>query len=237
MEWIFVLVLGLMAGVLTTLAGLGGGLLLLLALGLLWDPATALVVSAPALLVGNLHRLALLRRAVDPRKGMTFAAGALPAAALAGASAMLAPPIVVTTLIATMTVAAIGIRICRCRWRVATPLLAPAGIGVGALTGAGGGAGVLTAPILLASDLRGEAYVATAAFCAASIHAGRLLGYGAMGFVGVATLAHAAGLATAIALGNHLGRRWRRHAERVPEGLLEHGVLAACVMLSLWMMG
>ena len=48
--------LGILAGILTTLAGLGGGMLLVLALSLTSSPVTELAATAPALSLGNLHR-------------------------------------------------------------------------------------------------------------------------------------------------------------------------------------
>jgi uncharacterized membrane protein YfcA len=150
---------------------------------------------------------------------------------------MMAPAALMKAIIVAMTALALLRRVVRVPWKVSTRWLTPAGAAIGALTGAGGGAGVLTAPVLLATELRGEAYVATAAACAMSMHAGRLLGYGAMGVVHGAMLAQAMGLALAIALGNHLGRRLRPLAKRLPEGALEHSVLAICVTLSVLMMG
>ena len=51
--------LGTIAGILTTLAGQGGGLFLLLAIAALVGPHEALAITAPALLLGNLHRAVL----------------------------------------------------------------------------------------------------------------------------------------------------------------------------------
>ena len=57
-SWTLYVLLGVLAGALTTVAGLGGGMLLIYALAALGDPHVALAATAPALLVGNLHRLA-----------------------------------------------------------------------------------------------------------------------------------------------------------------------------------
>jgi hypothetical protein len=56
--------LGLLAGVLTTVAGMGGGMMLVVVLSLVWDPRVALASTAPALLVGNAHRAYLYRAQV-----------------------------------------------------------------------------------------------------------------------------------------------------------------------------
>ena len=73
-------VLGVLAGILTTVAGLGGGMVLMLALSLLTSPTVALAATAPALLAGNLHRSVMFRGQVDRRVATSFAAGAFPGA-------------------------------------------------------------------------------------------------------------------------------------------------------------
>ena len=71
--------LGLMAGLVTTLAGMGGGMLLTLALAAWWgDPLRAIVVATPALLVGNAHRLLLFRQHVQWRLALPFVGAAHP---------------------------------------------------------------------------------------------------------------------------------------------------------------
>ena len=77
-----VLLLGVLSGVLTTLAGLGGGMLLLLAIALLSSPQTALAVTAPALLLSNLHRAWVYRAHIARPVAVPFALGALPGSVL-----------------------------------------------------------------------------------------------------------------------------------------------------------
>src|SRR5688572_16373782 len=77
-----VLGLGLVAGALTTVAGLGGGVFLLLSLSVLWGPTTALATSSLALLVGNLHRTFLYRKSVNWPIARAFVVGAVPGAVL-----------------------------------------------------------------------------------------------------------------------------------------------------------
>src|SRR5438045_2862535 len=60
------LALGIASGILTTLAGQGGGMALLLACSALFGPRFAIALTTPALLLGNLHRAALFRAAVVP---------------------------------------------------------------------------------------------------------------------------------------------------------------------------
>ncbi len=224
--------LGLFAGALTTLAGLGGGMIYLLALSLIWEPARALAVTAPALFFGNLHRLVLLRRHVDRPKAKAFALGAVPGAVLGGLISAWVPALLIRGLMVAMTLLAVGRALMRWRLRVPSGLMVPAGASIGALTGASGGAGLLVAPLLLSAGLVGEVYVATGAVCGVAMHSGRILGYGAAGLFDQAVLVDAGVATLAILLGNLLGQRLRALTARLPEGALEYGVLLGAVLLA-----
>lgn len=230
--WILVAVLGALAGALTTIAGMGGGLLLLIALSLLWDPATALACTTPALLVGNLHRVLLLRRVVGWPIARRFAAGALPGGVAGALFAASVPPAVVAAFMVVTTLLAVLRALLVPRLAVRPSWMAPAGFGIGVLTATAGGAGVLASPLLLSAGLAGEAYVGTSAACAVVLHVARIVGYGASGLFAGQTLGHAALLAVAILAGNLIGRSAERVTRLWPRGLVEHVVLGVSMVLA-----
>lgn len=225
--------LGVAAGALTTLAGLGGGLVLLLGLSLLWDPISALAVTTPALLVGNLHRGWLLRDRIDWAVARAFALGALPGAALGALAAVSVPVAVVNALMLLVTLLSLARALGLLPLRAPTGAMAPAGFVIGGLTGSAGGAGVLTGPLFLSAGLAGDAYAGTIAASGVAMHLGRIAGYGASGLLTRELWQWAALLALAVVGGNAVGRRGRRLAQRLPAGLVEHAVLVACVALAL----
>jgi uncharacterized membrane protein YfcA len=226
--------LGVASGALTTLAGLGGGILLLLALSLAWGPTAALAATAPALLLSNLHRFWMFRRDADRRVAVAFIAGALPGSIAGGAFAARVPEGILAWLMAAMTALALTRAFGWWKWEPRRSLLLPAGVGIGMLTGTSGGAGVLVAPLLLSTGLTGQAYVATAAICAVAMHTGRVLAYGAGGLVSGETLVRTGILTVALLFGNLVGKRLRarilddRRAQR-----LEMATLVVCVGLSI----
>lgn len=230
--------LGVASGALTTVAGLGGGILLLLSLSLVWGPTAALATTAPALLLSNLHRLWMFRRDLNKRVSFSFVAGALPGSFLGGMLAARVPEAVLTWLLVAMTALAVTRALGLWKWEPRPSVLLPAGAGIGVLTGTSGGAGVLVAPLLLASGLTGSAYVATAALCAVAMHTGRVLAYGAGGLVTGETLWRTAILTGALLLGNYAGKRIRarllddKRAQRI-----EIGTLIVCVGLALLGLG
>lgn len=229
---ITVALLGILAGGLTTVSGLGGGVLLVVALSLVWAPALALVTTALALLVSNLHRLWLYRSQVDGAAARGLVAGLFPGALVGGLLAVEVPDAVLRALI----VGVVGLALLRAvmGWqvRLSRRALIPAAVVVGVLTATAGGAGLLVAPLLLATGVEGDRYIATTAFAAASLHVGRILGYGAGGLIDGAVVLLAAQLAIALVLGNLLGRAARDRLAPAARRRIEYGTLAACALLS-----
>ncbi len=211
------------------MAGAGGGLLLLLALSVVWEPARALAVTAPALLLGNVHRAVSLRGAADHEVAKTFAVGAFPAGLLGGLLAGVIPGAVVQWLLVVMTAASLVRALLRLRIQVPRGALFGGGAGIGLLTGATGGAGMLVSPLLLARGLVADRYVATGAICGVVLHVSRVVGYGASGLFSASVWQDAALATTCLLFGNLVGIRLRPWARRLPTGLLEHGVLLAGV--------
>jgi uncharacterized membrane protein YfcA len=235
-SWIIMLALlplGLTAGALTTVAGLGGGQLLVLALAATHGPREALAITAPALLAGNLHRFWMYRRAADRGAALAFAAGAIPAGVVAGWLAVALPPVVLSALLIGSTLLAVaramGLLHIRAR-RAAFPV---AGAAIGAITATSSGGGLLLAPLLLSTGLGGPAYSATAALCASALHVGRLTGYAAGGSITAATAQASLLLALAIFAGNRLGDRARRFLPPRAEPWVENATLVGCVVLGL----
>jgi uncharacterized membrane protein YfcA len=229
--------LGVMAGILTTVAGQGGGLLLLLAVSAFVGPRAALAITAPALLFGNLHRAVLLREHLDRRVAFRMMAGAVPGAICGGLAAGVIPAWGLRVALVVMTALAIAKALGWLRFHVPPRAFVPAGFGIGMMTGTSGGAGVLLAPLLLSTGLRGRAFVATTSAIAVSMHVGRVLGYASLGFFSGGLVGTTAAVTAAIFCGNWVGSRiherliMKRDGGRA-QSFLEYGTLIVCVALS-----
>ncbi len=228
----FLALAGVLAGVLTTVAGMGGGMLLVLALSLAWGPGAALASTAPALLFGNVHRAFLFRRAIDRRVASAFALGALPGSLAGGLAATAIPEGVLRWLMIGMTALAVARAAGLVRFRPPAASLVPAAAGVGAASATTGGAGLLASPLLMATGLTGDAYVATGACAAVSMHVGRIAAYGAGGLFTRSIVLGAAVLAAAILAGNLLGRRLRRHVPAAASTRIELAALVGSAALA-----
>src|SRR5262245_51263126 len=108
MEWLGLVPLGIAAGVLSTVAGLGGGVLLVMVLSFVRDPQTALAISAPGLLLSNLHRFAMYRRHVDRKIAGTFVLGAFPGALVASVGAFAMPTLALRIILVAVTLLALA---------------------------------------------------------------------------------------------------------------------------------
>lgn len=225
--------LALVAGGITTIAGLGGGMLLLAALSVLFDPHTALAWTAPALLLGNAHRAWLYRRAVDWRTVGVLAAGIVPASLAGGLVVAALPPAIVAGTILTVALLGLANSAGWLRWRPSLAATVPLGALAGFITAAGGGgAGVIVGPILLARELTALPYVATMAWLAVALHGSRLLAYGAAGVADRTDLAAGLALALLITLGNLLGDRLRRTIGAHRQRQAQVGALGLCVVMA-----
>jgi uncharacterized membrane protein YfcA len=200
------------------------------------------VVTAPALLLGNAHRLWLFRRHLRARVAGALVAGALPGALVGGLAAVAMPLWAIHALMVLATLLAIG-RTVQKRYMMAGAraaargapvwLLAPLGFGIGAFCATSSGGALLVSPILLAAGLAGDAYIATAASVMASMHLGRLSGYGMGGEVAAGDVGAALLLGACILVGNTLGERVRRRLSPTASTWIEHATLVACVGLAL----
>jgi uncharacterized membrane protein YfcA len=233
LAWVVLAASGMAAGVLTTVAGMGGGLLLLLGLSLAWGPTLALTSTAGALLIGNAHRVWLFRRRVHVPVARAFCLGAMPGALIGAVFAVAVSPIVVQALMLGLTGLAVLRAVGRMPWAPRASQLLPGGALIGVLTGAAGGAGVLSGPLLIAAGLEGEAYVATTSTVAALMHLSRMVGYGAGGLVTLTVLGYVVVLAASIITGNLAGRRLRGWTTKAPPRLIETVTLVACVTLAM----
>ncbi len=229
---LLLLPLGVAAGVVTTLAGQGGGLLLVIVLSQIVGPHAALALTTPALFFGNLHRAYLCRAVVDRNIALLTIVGVLPGAYLGGRFASLASPLLLKVALVVMTALAIAKA---AKWlKVNLPRRAyvPAGLGIGFLAGTSGGAGVLLGPLIHSSGLRGSAFVGTVAVIAVALHAGRLVAYGGSGLLTTRDLPAAGLLALGIFAGNFAADRLRPRLGDRLTGRIELGTLVGCAVLS-----
>ena len=229
--------LGVAAGGLTTLAGQGGGLFLLLAVSAFLGPHAALAITSPALLFGNAHRAFLFRRWIDRAIAIRIIAGALPGAFFGGLVAGVLPPSALHVVLIGVTGLAIAKHLGWIRFVVPRAALGPSGFVIGGLTGTVGGAGVLQAPLLLAVGLTGSTFVGIISIVAVATHFGRVVAYGSFGLFRTDLLVPTLVVTLAIFAGNALAERVRKRLSDRTTVRLEYGTLVVCVALAAFGLG
>ncbi len=228
-----ILLLGAAAGITTTVAGMGGGLLMTLALAVLYDPLAALVITSPALLVGNAHRALMYRAHIDGPTVRPLLLGAVPGSLVGGLLATGAPAPLVSTMMVLMTVLALGRSTGKLRWRPPRSSIAPVSALAGVVNATAGGAGVLLGPLLLSRGLTGTTYISTMAASAVAMHLTRLGAYSLGGAVELETMVLGLQLAVALIAGNMFGHRLRQHLSERSEARIQAGVMLTTVSLAL----
>ncbi len=229
--------LGLVSGAITTLAGLGGGLVVVVAAA--WfGPHAALALTAPALAISHLHRAWLLRAKLDRRVVVPFGLAIAP---VAFAGSLVAVGLDAGVL-RWLLVAALAIAVVDALGWIGpsedrdTPAdrrwLIPGGAGVGLLMASGGGAGVLAAPVLRTVGVRGDAMVASLAVGALIGHVARTLAYGRAALLDGQSLAAALVLMLALVGGNLVGWRWSAKIGELARERMLHATVFASLLLA-----
>ncbi len=211
---------GLVAGLITTVAGIGGGIVLIALLSGFLDPRTVVGLTAPVLAVGNASRVAMFRRRLDAEAVIWVLAGAVPTALLGAFLLKDLPARAIQVGMAVLLLGFVTVELARRLRRrgrgVAVhdapeePIAAwfglPVGLVLGGLSAVVGGAGPISAPYLHARRLTKGDFAATNAATNGTVHA---IKTGVFALTGVLTLASAPASALAAAtviVGNRVGK-------------------------------
>ncbi|GEM_PF-6392875 len=254
-DWLVLALLGLVSGTVATIAGISGGLLFI-AISACFGPHFTLAVTAPALIIGNTHRVFLLRSALIPRAVIPFAAAVALACLLLSSVAL---RLDATTLrwvaVSAPVLALVELWMSRPGGSAVAEgdespvpngqgqgqgqgqasggaqrgLLAVGGLAVGGLLATGAGASVVAASLLRRSGLRRDAFVVALTAGALAGHGARCVAYGLTGSLDASVLIAASGLAAGVVAGNLSGHAL---AERCGERGRDR-MLAVVVGLSL----
>lgn len=232
------LLAGVLAGGLTTVAGLGGGILLIAGLSLVWTPAMAIGMTAPALFVGNASRAMFLFPDIDWRMVGRFALTGVPTALAASLLAAYAPTAFVQGAIALLLFAFIGSELFGKRRSEASAgspwLAAGAGAIAGTVSGLTGGAGFVATPLLDRLGLTPKQLVATSSAGMGLVHLSKGLGFSLSSVLTPALLPAALTLTVGVLVGNALGVRvLSRLSQETFRRLLLGALALAAVQLTL----
>ncbi|MFI7108302.1 sulfite exporter TauE/SafE family protein [Nonomuraea sp. NPDC050227] len=218
---------------LSSVGGVGGGVLMLIALTALFGLQVALPTLTLTQLASNGGRVWFNRRAVQWRLIKWYALGAVPFALAGG---LLLPYVPVEPLKrvlgAFLVVTVFWRRFQPVRAVPADKTFAAIGAGCGLVSALFGAAGPLAAPFFLVKGLIGGAYIGTEASASLVIHLTKIVAYGAGSLLSVHVLLLGLALTPAVVAGAWLGRRTvaRMNAQALVL-VIEAGIVVAAILL------
>jgi uncharacterized membrane protein YfcA len=165
----------------SSLTGVGGGIVLAIALAPILGVAAVVPVLSVAMALNHATRIHVFRRDVDSKVAGLILAGAAPGA-LAGAYALTRLDESATALVLGLFLVAVVILrrvLGERRFILAPPVIVALAVGYGVLAGMTIGGGILVLPLLAAAGLSGARLVATDALIGLVVHALKTIVFGA----------------------------------------------------------
>lgn len=185
MELIVIAVAALLTAILSAIAGLGGGVILLLVIAQFHAPVVAIPIQGGIQLVSNSVRAGLLRTNIN-WKAVGRAALLMLPATLVGVKVATAMPEDATRIVLGVFVLILGWRPALLKWKGRDELpvnaMIPVGAASGFLNATVGASGFVTSPFFRAVTAAHAGYVATAAASQTMGHLFKLLAFGLDGF-------------------------------------------------------
>ncbi len=165
MGFLFVLIVGLVAGTISGIVGTGSSIMLMPVLAFEYGPKQAVPIMALAAVMANLSRILAWWREVDWRACVAYSASGIPAAALGARTLLALPSHAVDIAIGVFLVAMVPLRHWLARHQLKAQLwhLAIGGALIGYLTGIVVSTGPLSVPLFLFYGLTKGAFLATEA--------------------------------------------------------------------------
>lgn len=165
MGFLFVLIVGLVAGTISGIVGTGSSIMLMPVLVYQYGPKQAVPIMAVAAVMANLSRILAWWREVDWRACMAYSITGIPAAALGARTLLALPSRAVDIAIGVFLIAMVPVRHWLARHRLKANLwhLMIGGALIGYLTGIVASTGPLSVPLFLFYGLSKGAFLATEA--------------------------------------------------------------------------
>lgn len=208
MEFLFVLVAGLVAGTLGGIVGTGSSLVLMPLLVGMFGPRQAVPIMAVAAILGNLGRVLAWRRDIDWRACGAYCATAVPGAMLGARLLLTIPPGAAEVALGVFFLSLIPVR----RWlahrsfRLTATHLALLGGPIGLLTGLVVSTGPITVPLFTFYGLERGAFLGTEAAGSIGMYAAKVATFQAFGALPLDVLVQGVLVGLTLMAGSFAGR-------------------------------
>jgi uncharacterized membrane protein YfcA len=206
--YVFVLIVGLAAGVLSGVVGTGSSIMLLPILVFEYGPKQAVPIMAVAALMANIARVAAWWREVNWRAFAAYSLPGVPAAALGARTLLILPVRVVDVALGAFFLAMIPLRHRHRKQDVRIRLwqLALAGACIGFLTGVVLSTGPLSVPAFTSYGLMKGAFLSTEAASSLALYISKLITFRELGALPPATILRGVIIGTSLMIGAFVGK-------------------------------
>jgi len=207
-SWVFILLVGVVAGTLSGVIGTGASIMLLPLLVFQYGPQHAVPVMAIAALMSNIGKMAAWWRDIDWRAFAAYSLPGIPAAALGARTLLVLPARVVDIVLGAFFLLMVPAR----RWRRVRGLrlrwwqLSLCGGGIGFLTGIVLSTGPLSIPAFVAYGLLKGPLLATEAAGSLALFASKAATFHALGALPLPAIAQGLVIGASVMAGSFAGK-------------------------------
>jgi uncharacterized membrane protein YfcA len=229
-SYVFVLLVGLVAGCVSGVIGTGSSIMLLPVLVFTYGPKQAVPIMAIAAVMANVARVLAWWREVDWRAFAAYALPGAPAAALGARTLLVLPPRVIDVALGLFFLSMIPGRrwLARRDFRIRLWQLALIGAGIGFLTGVVLSTGPLSVPAFTAYGLSQGAFLSTEAASSLALYVSKVATFRELGALPAGTILQGLIVGSSLMAGAFVAKR---AVLRMSPGLFRH-VLDALMLVS-----
>lgn len=221
-------IVGLMAGMLSSSIGFGGGMLLLPIVTSVYGIEVAVPVCTIAQLLSNASRAIIGWKSIEWKKTLWFLLPSIPLTALGAYGFSIAPKNIMTIIVGF---ALILFAIQKLRGKLHFPQHPATMVVGGCVTGFINGmlsiSGPLSSAVFLTLDLSPVSYIASEATAATVMHVVKIVVYGKLNLVNEQIIIAGLGIAAAMIVGNYLAMRFIKNVDKKKY----QKVVASCMIL------
>ena len=208
MDYVLVLIAGLLAGTLGGIVGTGSSLVMMPILVVMFGPRQAVPIMAVAAVMGNLGRVLAWRRAIDWRACGAYCATAVPGAIVGARLLLTIPPGWAETALGVFFLGLIPVRrwLARRQLKITATHLLLLGGPLGVLTGVVVSTGPLTVPLFAFYGLERGAFLGTEAASSVGMYAAKVATFKALDALPLEVLVHGLLVGATLMAGSFIGR-------------------------------
>ena len=234
--FLFVLIVGLVAGTISGIVGTGSSIMLMPVLVYQYGPKQAVPIMAVASVLANLARVAAWWREVDWRACAAYSLAGIPAAALGARTLLALPSRAVDISIGVFLIAMVPVRHYLARHQLKARLwhLALGGAVIGYLTGIVVSTGPLSVPLFLFYGLTKGAFLATEAASSLGLYFSKSVTFERFGALTSELALKGLIAGSSLMFGAFIAKRFVLHLKPEAFRVMMDGIIFAAGLSLLW---